>query len=81
LIQPTRTTLGLRKQLRREPVCNMSDTLVGNDPRVVVYRERARLAVYDCVQNTRLRLQESLHATGARRVKICRAKIPHAYQK
>jgi hypothetical protein len=65
--------------LRREPVRNMSDALIGNDPRVVVDRKGARPAVHDSMQNSRLRFQELLDATGAGRIKIGRVKIHNTY--
>jgi hypothetical protein len=65
--------------LRRESVRNMSDPFIGNDPRVIVYRKRTGLTVNDGLQNAWLRLQESLYATGAGRIKVCRMEFHNAY--
>jgi hypothetical protein len=67
--------------LWRESVRHMSDALVGNNPRVILYRERARMAVNHSIQNAWLRLQESLDATGTCGIKICRPEIHHTYEK
>jgi hypothetical protein len=67
--------------LWRESVRHMSNALIGNDPRVILYRERARLTVNDSIQNAWLRLQESFDAAGTCGIKICRAEIHHTYEK
>jgi hypothetical protein len=41
--------------LRRKSMRDMSDPLIGNNPRIIVDRERAQLAVYDGMQDARLR--------------------------